>query len=223
MSSSTKIPRTFESEKMALPPLKKMANLLPLLQSDPSVKNSITPPIHLFPRNEIPGIESRRIVATIKDSNGCLTRWISTTHLFPAAYPRSNQFSTTPSSRSSDKFVNVKMVASGPEAKAQRSKDLKEWANICEKNPIGDSFPNVDENPKKAGEATRKEAERLKGLGLPQLWSCVERIVPVKDENLEELVDRNDGEGVTLVFAHANGFHKEVSEDVRHLWERFRS
>lgn len=205
------------------PLLDQAPNLLPLLKADPKVLNAKEPPLHLYPRDYSPGIETRRIITTIKSSSSSSkreeieTNWISTTHLFPAAYPRSHPNSTSPPSKSGQngKFSSeTKVINDKEEAKKQRGKDLKDFADIWkqEENSLDSLYPiKVQDGGSDKEEALKKQAEKLKELNCPQLWSCVERIVPIESQNVEGQIDRNDGEGVTLVFAHANGFHKEVS------------
>lgn len=54
---------------------------------------------------------------------------------------------------------------------------------------------------------------QAKGSDVPQLWSCIQRIVPVRPAGFE-----SEGRGVTLLLCPPVGLHKEVSaQKLKHV------
>ena len=166
-------------------------HLLPLLQP----KKKSKPALERLPNGDS---TSRRVAFTTASvdagSSSKTTEWISTTHVYPSAFPRSHYACTAPP------------AAPIPEADASRAKqdraaeqearkaDFQRWDELSTVYAVESLYP-----PSSEEEADRL-AQNLAMSDPPQLWNCVQRIAPsspVKD-------------GITLVLAHANGFHKEV-------------
>ncbi|KDN37417.1 hypothetical protein K437DRAFT_240691 [Tilletiaria anomala UBC 951] len=190
------------------------STLLPLLQADPSAPHARSPPLHNLPGGRLS--ECRIAFRTTRKSQATAEHidWISTTHTFPAAYPRSHDFSTTPLSAAIriPKPIPSSALAS-PEAEraydaAKRAEDAKFWKeNIRIIDDMQTYYP-----PKTQKEAL-KIAEERAGRKDPQLWNVIQRIVPVRHDRGGGLANgKSRREPVTLLLAHATGFHKEIYE-----------
>ncbi|KAH8097014.1 Alpha/Beta hydrolase protein [Cristinia sonorae] len=130
----------------------------------------ITPPSHLSetPLPSLPSPPRRSLLHP---------EWILTTHLVPAASPR-----TTP-------LVPVPTIPQFTPGKDKAERKAQ-----------------IDALSKELSDAKTKQWKgELKGLGKDEtkLWCCLNRYVRTK---------QTGSQGVTLFFAHANGFHKEIWE-----------
>jgi len=202
--------KTFASERIPLPPFDEVGTLLPLLSPNPTALNSASPPLQLLPKyRQKFGVDSKRLITSTRDHQGRTVRWVATKSIFPSAYPSTHPNSTR--SKSDPKFADIPIPSSDPEieareTKAMRAQEFKDFQQICDRN-----FPS--EFYQQEVVSAREEAERLKSLNPPQLWSCVERIMPTDQDG--NLMGSQDGEGVTLIFCHGNGLHKEVSRPLK--------
>lgn len=190
-SSSSPIPNTSQA------PI-----LLPLLPCPSSAPNSHRPPLHLL----LNGTASPpRIVFTSRSRD---TEWISTNHVFPSAYPRSHTHSTAPPAEPQPE-PSVGTVKGGG---ARHELDLKEWDRI-KTNPELDIRSHF---PPNAQEEAQQRAHEYAARAYPQLWSTVQRIVPVRKHtsSQERPGEEHEVESYTLLLAHANGFHKETWEPI---------
>ncbi|CAO1618042.1 unnamed protein product [Sympodiomycopsis kandeliae] len=182
--------------------------LLPLCRAPSTAPNSSSPPLHLLPNGKP---SPSRIIFTQPETS---TNWISTNHVFPSAYPRSHPNSTSPPCDVSSAFLDPQPFASSDPAQikaeeGQRRKfDLAEWERRKQNYTIDSHFPP----------SSKQEAEQLANEYIskswPQLWSTVQRIVPVSQQpSISSSSSSPDNEAnYTLLLAHANGFHKETWE-----------
>ncbi|KAK0544859.1 hypothetical protein OC845_005389 [Tilletia horrida] len=174
-------------------------HLLPLLRPLAGAPNASAPEAVAFQE-----LETNRPARIAFQADGA--DWISTTHALPAAYPRTHDHATSPPSRplyppgygTDDPSLTAKQV---------RQNHLKLMDETMLANLPPTYYP-----PKSALDA-ELDAERRRASRQPQLWSVVERIVPIHSGKARAQNDRSgDKPGLTLVFAHANGFHKETYE-----------
>lgn len=181
---------TFKQAGVILPPDEQLY-LLPLLQS--KVKSKA--PLDRLPQGTTASASSKRIAFTTQDESDNSIDWTASTHVFPSAYPRSHYASTAPPS-SPPPEVDVNQAKQDRTAERESRKvDLELWSEMSQTYSVESFYP-----PSSQEEAQRLADNLLDGKQ-PQLWSCVERLVPSKPVK----------DGITLFLAHANGFHKEVS------------
>lgn len=208
------------------PPLSRLPVLLPLLASPASARDAASPPLHLLPGGEL---RSSRLIHR-QSSIGI--EWVSTSHVYPAAYPRSHPESTAPpcsSVESRDNEADLLGTAKSKDVESQqRHRDLARFEEIKARYSGGlASF-----YPPETEQEAQERAKELAAMAYPQLWSCVQRLVPVEVPGglkaRERIARARRGqrlkgeqeEGYTLILAHANGFHKETWEEtIRSLLE----
>lgn len=179
---------TFKEAGVLLPPDEQLY-LLPLLQ--PKKKGKA--PLDRLPQGAA-AASSKRIAFTTQDDSGRSIDWTASTHVFPSAYPRSHYASTAPPS-SCPPEVDVNRAKQDRTAERESRKvDLELWSEMSQTYSVESFYPPSSE------EEAQRLAENLLDGRQPQLWSCIERLVPSKPVN----------DGITLFLAHANGFHKEV-------------
>lgn len=179
--------------------------LLPLLKPEAGVAHADAPPLHHLPDGKLSG----QRVAFKTSSPGGEVDWVSTTHTYPAAYPRSHALSTRPPSSGPLKVVPLPQEAlQSAEAekahdKRKRQEDMQAWkTKMSFIDDWSQYFP-----PKSAEEGMQRAKEGVKRKD-PQLWNVIQRIVPSKRTAAK---GNKAKEPVTLFLAHATGFHKEVS------------
>lgn len=208
--------------------------LLPLLRAPAEAANATRPPLHLLPGGDLP---ASRIAFTTSAApagtteNAEVIDWTVTTHVFPAAYPRSTPAATTPPCNPYLHMEPKPLPAvhgsddqeRRKEEKRRRELDLDEWKRREEtqKDAIAQLFrPPADE------QEAASRAHELAQYAHPQLWSSVQRIVPIKRPGkgsrtgsdltrggaTGSSTDSGNPQPVTLIFAHANGLHKETWE-----------
>lgn len=173
-----------------------------VLDAAPKPSPSALPPLHLLPTGSL---SSPRIVAAWES-----TLWLSTTHTFPAAFPRSHPLAVANSAQST---AEPQLPPPGLDAAAAKSlaaqtrkRDFQEWERRCDAAPVESYVPTPRE---KMGPEKHKAAAQ----DGPQLWATAQRIVPVPQPGANARASSTTSrEGITLVFSHANGFHKEVSQ-----------
>jgi len=112
--------------------------------------------------------------------------WISTSHVIPAAYPRRWRGTTGNLNRESHPFQSK--PATGKESKEDREARAIEETKVCLKQ----RYASAEESA-----SSQENGEE------PLLWMAAERWR--RDPGHAQA-----GEGLTLVFKHANGFTKEV-------------
>ena len=193
-SSSSPIPNTSEA------PI-----LLPLVPCPSSAPNSHSPPLHLLPNGTV---ASTRIVFTSRTRN---TEWISTNHVFPSACPRSHPNSPAPPAEPQPPQPEPSIGPAVKEAGGSRHEaDLQEW----ERRRTNPELTIQSHFPPNSQQEAQQRANEYAAKAYPQLWSTVQRIVPVRKSNKENLGqnDPHEQESYTLLLAHANGFHKETWE-----------
>lgn len=126
------------------------------------------------------------------------TSWISSNHVFPAAFPRSH-FHATHKPGPEPLGVHAEVLEGGKEVERQfRQADMQQIEEELSQCPPETVYPPH----------TQQEAERiaqtLADSGQPQLWGSIQRIVP---DSIQK-----KGKPITLFLSHANGFHKEIYE-----------
>ena len=163
--------------------------LLPLLQP----KNVKPAPLDQLPQGDP---SPSRVAFTSTDDQGNSTDWSSTTHVFPSAYPRSHYAATAPPSAPIPEADANRAKQDREAEREARKEDFQLWDDLSKVFSVESLYPPQSE------EEAQRLAENFAESGQPQLWSCVQRIVPSKPVK----------GGITLVLAHANGFHKEVSQ-----------
>lgn len=170
-------------------------HLLPLLQNTTDSAPPLDQLPHGFPTPS-------RVAFSLTDRHGRSTDWISTTHVFPSAYPRSHYACTAPPSTPISEPDGSRANYDKAAEQAARKVDLQLWDDFTSVFAPESLYPPSSE------EEARRLAVGLAESGQPQLWSCVQRIVP----------SRRVEDGVTLFLAHANGFHKEVRGNDVHCY-----
>lgn len=184
---------TLQDAGVVLPPAAPL-HLLPLMRPAKQAK---------APLERLPGgapAPDRLAFETESETSG-KTAWLSSVHLFPAAFPRSHFTSTCRPGPAQPEPNAELLTADRARERELRNTDMQTADEQLTMSPIESFFPPLDE-----AEAYRT-AKTLVDSEQPQLWSCIQRIVPSRQKN-----DGQRGKGVTLFLAHANGFHKEVSK-----------
>lgn len=164
-------------------------HLLPLLQPQKEVK----PPLHRLRGGPFP---PERIAFVIGS-----TPWVSSKHVFPAAFPRS-QLHATHGPGPAMIEPRLETLESGKEA----------YRRICRENMQRFQkellyCPSEAAYPPRSKEEADQIARSLADSGQPQLWSCIERIIPAG-----KAFANKQGRPLTLLLSHATGFHKEIYE-----------
>lgn len=149
-------------------------------------------------------------------------QWISTTHVYPAAWPRSHVRSAKsdiydadlPSSSSLGPLPSDPQAAKA-EQRRRREADFEHWLGVCggkEHEKQRAVMRTLQSTCQKSGHTQRITEARTANEA--QLWMTVNRIVPASLDRDPEPGARNKDtrQGITLIIAHANGFHKEVYE-----------
>lgn len=181
--------------------------LLPLMHVRTDANDGpLKPPLERLPRGDV---EPDRIVfETVRQTQSLPTEqktsWVASTHVFPSAYPRVHYVSTSPPGAPFPQPEASRAGISREEEKKLRERDLdiyEEQATLCS---VESFYP-----PLSAEEAQRTVESLASTSGQPQLWSTVQRIVPVA-KGLDRGISTSS-KPITLFLAHANGFHKEVS------------
>lgn len=166
--------------------------LLPLLEPHGDVKDRNEPP-----RERWSSLDTAPRSFPHRD-------WQCTTHTFPAAYPRSHAASTGPHSQTypaRDDFEPA-VAASSDDEKKQRRKHLQEYHGYITRNPPMSYHP-----ARTQGEA-QERAQRFKDDRQPQLWNVINRYASANDRADADA----DADGLTLIFGHGTGLHKETWE-----------
>lgn len=199
----------------SIPPLNAGLNLLPLASPRiPATRPSIPDP-------------RPRIAFTTTSTDFPSLNWIATSHFYPAAWPRSH-----PKSARSDIYLPPPPVDSyiAPPADPESAKQ----AERRQRQADFDTIDKVFDTPLQKDASPRTElslmadpahhSQRLaeaRQSNEAQLWSCVQRIVPVPQEPLYDSQSPSQPQSqsspsptksITLVVCHANGFHKEIWE-----------
>jgi hypothetical protein len=167
--------------------------LLPLLQSQGK---------QAAPLERLEHASTSRVAFTTNDRQDNTIKWTASTHVFPSAYPRSHFAATAPPSAPQPQDDESRLHQDRDAEREARKNDMALWDDFSRMYSVESSYPPSSE------EEAQRMVENLAGSGQPQLWSCVQRIVPstpIKG-------------GVTLFLAHANGFHKEVSGVTQGSW-----
>ncbi|KAK0550661.1 hypothetical protein OC844_006692 [Tilletia horrida] len=179
--------------------------LLPLIRPYPEAPNATSPAADEFAF--LDAHRPPRIAFRAQDG----TDWIATTHVLPGAYPRMHDAATSPPSA---QLFPIGHGADGkPGAVSPKEIREKQWealASLTEANPPPTYYPPTSELD------AELDAEKRKAARDPQLWTVVERIVPMRSAAEQVAIDRQARPGLTLVLCHANGFHKETYEPFAH-------
>lgn len=155
---------------------------------------------HVKPAREQPGYIPRRpasLPATAPfgaEWHSKHGQWTCETLAFPAAYPRSIARSTTSSPPQKRQKQNQQGSRDKPPARLS-------------KEQIDQALQELVENQKSA-RTVRPDLSQCNGPNL--LWIAVNRYRPARKQRKRPTPSRQK-EPVTLIFAHANGFSKEVS------------
>lgn len=149
-------------------------------------------------------------------------QWISTTHVYPAAWPRSHVRSAKsdiyhakiPSTYSLGPLPSDPQAAKA-EQQRRREADFKHWLEVCGGKEAEDQrnlMRSLRNGCSKEGHTARISEART--ANEVQLWNTVNRIVPayLDAEASVGSSGPDKREGITLILAHANGFHKEIYE-----------
>lgn len=164
-------------------------HLLPLLQSEKKVQ----PPLQRLPKEVF---KSNRVAFHVGS-----TSWISSNHVFPAAFPRSH-FHATHQPGPAPIEIHPEILQGGKEVERQfRQRDIQQF-----EEQLSHCSPESMYPPHSKQEADRI-AQTLAESGQPQLWGCVERIIPTNQKPKGK-----HAIPITLFLSHANGFHKEIYE-----------
>lgn len=162
-------------------------HLLPLLQPQRQTK----PPLERLRKGTL---STNRVALKVGS-----TSWISSNHVFPAAFPRSH-FHATHEPGPAPLGIHPEVLERGREFERQLRKadmqQLEEQLNQC---------PPETVYPPHTQQEAERIAQTLADSGQPQLWGCIQRIVP-------ETTQKKNGKPITLFLSHANGFHKEIYE-----------
>lgn len=175
----------------------KELHLLPLLQPSKDTYNALYAPLHLLPDEWISGAQLAFEMKKENEEDMRLPEWMVTKHIFPAAYPRSHPQSVFVPGKhfEPNQNSNVNKMTSS-QLKQKRKEDIKTGVAMIQSVELENFLPAHNER-----EANEK-AQKLAQSGQPQLWGCVERIASVRE--------RPKGKPITLILAHATGFHKEI-------------
>lgn len=176
--------------------LPKKLHLLPLLQPQKEVFNALYAPIHLLPEEWQLKAEVAFNAKEDSKENFCQQYWMATKHVFPAAYPRSHPQSVFTPGKQFELKVNFNVNLTPAELKQKRKDDIKKGLSIIQNVNLEAFIPAQSENE------ANERANALAQSGQPQLWGCVERIASFRE--------RPKGKPITLIMAHATGFHKEI-------------
>jgi hypothetical protein len=167
--------------------------LLPLFRSKESRRGH--PSQSRIKRAGLDGL-SDRVAFNTRDG----TEWLSTLHVFPSAYPRSHPASTSPPSEGLPKLLTQRATFDKAKEKVARQDDFAEWERIAGLHSIESFYPpSTDQEAQEMAERMTTGEQKQ-----PQLWSVVQRLAPKHPKE----------DGITLITAHANGFHKEVRKYV---------
>ncbi len=221
-------PRHSGVDDYTVPSTKPDEMLLPLLQPKEGTLHASAPPLHNLPNSQLSG---RRIAwrtkaassSSFSSSTSYDVDWITTTHTYPAAYPRTHAHCTAPSSQPYRRPVALPApaLASAEAEKAydrgKRAEDGQFWRDEMRVlNDVARYFP-----PKSKAEGLRRAQEARERME-PQLWCTAQRIIPVRHYPEEQNAGSGSAgagaggkkkEPVTLLLMHATGFHKEVSSE----------
>ncbi|SPO23475.1 uncharacterized protein UTRI_02154 [Ustilago trichophora] len=185
----------------------------------PSLEPAVAPK-----RPSIPPITPRIIFsAPSQDPSSQRTQqWVATTHVYPAAWPRSHVRSAKsdiydanlPSTSSLDPLPSDPQAAKA-EQRRRREADFDHWLKISggkEHEGQREVMRTLRKGCLKSGHTQRITEARTANEA--QLWMTVNRIVPASLEYDSEpnAQIKDSREGITLILAHANGFHKEIFE-----------
>ncbi len=190
-------------------------------------------PADLLPSLEPPNAPVRPVIPTLAPriaftapsqdlGSNKSQQWISTTHVYPAAWPRSH-----PRSAKSDIYntgvpssSSLGPLPSDPEAakaeqRRRREADFAHWLEVCGgKDHEGQRnvMRTLRSGCTKSGHTQRITEARTANEA--QLWMTVNRIVPahLEDDVHKGAHAKDTRQGITLIAAHANGFHKEIFE-----------
>ncbi|SNX82892.1 uncharacterized protein MEPE_01598 [Melanopsichium pennsylvanicum] len=183
----------------------------------PSLEPSVAPQ-----RPTIPTLFPRIIfTAPSQDpSSQHIQQWIATTHVYPAAWPRSHVNSAksdlyNPSlpSTSARGPIPSDPQAAKAEQRRRREVDFDHWLKVCGGKEHEDQrkiMRALRNGCSKSGHTQRITEARAANEA--QLWMTVNRIVPTSLDNESSTHANDTREGITLIMAHANGFHKEIFE-----------
>lgn len=185
-------------------------HLLPLLKPNKQVK----PPLQRLPSGSL---TPARVVFTTSNSSQ-KTTWTSTNHVFPAAYPRSHfHASHLPGPEQivpHAEVIQLELEDSKDEKKQKRRKQIEKQFRQKDIDQFVEQLSSFCAPETVYPPHSKEEAERiantLKDSEQPQFWSCVQRIVPVRDGNGQK--GNKNKKPITLFLSHANGFHKEIYE-----------
>lgn len=115
--------------------------------------------------------------------------WTLSTHLLPAAFPRSHPACLAATGRALPRRQLIE------DERAQRAQDFATWDEACAEWHASEFLPPASQQAADERAAQLAEAQKESALwGVVQRWKR----------------DVTPREGVVMVFAHANGFHKEV-------------
>lgn len=147
------------------------------------------PPYYLLPLLPSPILAEKALTLPAPYAAGA-PGWQCSTHLFPAAFPRSHALSTSPP-------VPAPFVV--PDERAQRTLDFAAWDAGCARWTEAEFLPQTSQA------AALAEAERLAARKEEKpLWGVVQRWTN------PSAAARKDG--IVILAGHANGFHKECYE-----------
>jgi len=195
-----------EQHGLPLPEFEKPFHLLPLLRPLPGAPFASAPP-----EAELAYFESHRPARISFRADG--VDWIATTHVLPAAYPRMHDDSVSPPSDP------VHPLGKGAERAGATPAEIREaqWSLLDEHVQ---AHPPPTYYPPHSALDAELDAEKRRAARYPQLWTVVERIVPMRSAEEQEALDVQGSTGLTFVATHANGFHKETYEPLyQHLAE----
>ncbi|CAO1624288.1 unnamed protein product [Parajaminaea phylloscopi] len=213
-----------------LPDLQRRPVLLPLLDPLVDAPCAAAPPQHSWERLRTLHHARGRVPFKAPQHPGDPTsvEWTVSTHVCPAAYPRSHINAASPVSATrpgSPSQLPRPVVAPTPEAakaeeKRQREQVFDDWHSYILRNPPASYFPATTQQEAQA------RADEIREARQAQLWNVINRYVPPTPSRgsvdspfargcSNSSNSRSEAEGheeVTVVLGHGTGLHKETWE-----------
>lgn len=169
-------------------------HILPLLETPKDVKNALHAPLNLLPDHYLAIPE---VAFKIGEEE-----WLTTRHVFPAAYPRSHSQSVRLTGQKSflPPLDPNTLYSTGEKLKEDRKKNMQVGIEMIKSVNLRGLIPAKDENEAK------QRVIHLSQQGQPQLWICVERI------SLKRINPK--GKPITLIMLPATRFSKETMRPI---------
>lgn len=197
-----------------LPDIHQRPYLLPLLRPLEDAPCASSPPSRAWNRLRARHNAKGRVPfdASTESSRPEVSKWQVSTHVCPAAYPRSHLNGASPHSKtypgSPAEIVKPVQGASTEEVKAQEKKRRQQifddWHSYIERNPPESYFPAS------SAQEAKQRAEELRASRQAQLWNVLNCYTPPSSSRDGQGSD--DEDAVTVLLGHGTGLHKETWE-----------